>query len=236
MRIKFAVLFLSLVHIGGAATIQFVGVPTGVNDGSYYVTPYQITIDGSTQDVTCYDFLDDVNYGDTWQANILDLADAANSGFFAHGSLATYERIAWLSAQTYTDSAEEIGLQYAIWDVFGSTNLTSPDTLIFEQEADAAAAENYAGFNFSGFEFIQEIGAVAGASGTKQAFVYQTTVSTAIALLSPSSPIPEPETVTLFVMGVLLLMLGKANWWRTYWTVTTGPAGVWTPFTVASRG
>ena len=214
MKIKSALLVLSLVHVGGAATIQFVGAPTGVNDGSYYVMPYQITIDGSTQDVTCYDFLDDVNYGDTWQANILDVADAANSGFFAHGSLATYERIAWLSAQTYTDSAEQVGLQYAIWDVFSSTNLSNPDAVIYEQAADAAAADNYAGFNFSGFEFIQEIGAEAGASGTKQAFVYQSTVNAAIAFLSPSSPTPEPGTVTLFVLGILLLTMGKANWWR----------------------
>ncbi len=209
MAIKSTLMILALASIGGATTITFVGAPTGVNDGSFYVLPYQLMIGGGTQDVTCYDFLDEVGTGDVWQANVLDIADAATSGFFPGASLASYERIAWLSAQTYTDTAEQIGLQYAIWDVFDSSSPTSTDAGIYEAAADTAAAGNYANFSFSRFEFIQEIGATAGESGTEQAFVYQVA-----GVFGNASPIPEPETITLFVAGIVLMIAGKLKWWR----------------------
>jgi hypothetical protein len=207
MIFKYAALLFTLASLGEATTIQFIGAPTGVNDGSYYVLPYQITIDGSAQDVTCYDFLDDVSVGDTWQANILSLSGAGSSNFFTNASLASYERVAWLSAQTYSNSAEQVGLQYAIWDVFGSVGQTA-DSIVYEQAADAAAADNYAGVDFSSFRFIQEVGAVAGGTDTKQAFVYQV-AGTSLLVDSFANPIPEPGTITLFAAGVLLLVAGK---------------------------
>jgi hypothetical protein len=156
-----------------ADTIQFLGVPTGVNDGQYYDLPYQIAIDGTADLVACYDIFDDVNFGDIWQANLLTLTQAAASGYFSMdaNALAGYERIAWLDAQPYQNAAEQIGLQYAIWNVFGSSQ-SSADAVIYEAEANAAAAAGYGGFDFSDVRFIEQVGGVSGRPGTEQAFVY----------------------------------------------------------------
>ncbi len=156
-----------------ADTIQFLGVPTGVNDGQYYALPYQIAIDGTADLVACYDIFDDVNFGDIWQGNLLTLAQAAASGYFSMdaNALAGYERIAWLDAQPYQNAAEQIGLQYAIWNVFGSSQ-SSADAVIYEAEANAASAAGYSGFDFSNVRFIEQVGGVSGRPGTEQAFVY----------------------------------------------------------------
>jgi hypothetical protein len=195
--IQAAVLSLVISIGAGAATIDFVGAPTGVNDGEYYVLPYELTINGITQLVTCYDVFDDVHVGDTWQANLLNLGQAVTSGYFSSSpnALAGYERIAWLDTQTYTDSAQQIGLQYAIWNVFGTAPSTTEETA-YNTAANAAAAGGYAGFNFNQFTFIEEVGGVPGQNGTKQAFVF-------------STPTPEPAAFLLCGVGVLALVLRK---------------------------
>jgi hypothetical protein len=154
-----------------AATINCINAPTGVTDGSYYVLPYSLTIDGKSQTVTCFDFTNDVNGGDTFQASILSLSQASSSGFFTAAYTATYERVALLSARTYNNTDQQVGLQHVIRTVFASVPET-PETLNYEKAADTAAASNYAGFDFS--HFLQEIGVKAGQPGTEQAFVYRT--------------------------------------------------------------
>jgi hypothetical protein len=127
--LSLAVLVAAASGFANADSIQFIGVPTGVNDGHYYDLPYQISINGVDELVTCYDVFDDVNFGDQWQANLLSVGQASTSGYFATNpsALAGYEEIAWLDAQTYQNTDQQIGLQYAIWNVFGSyaTNAAS---------------------------------------------------------------------------------------------------------------
>ena len=135
--------------------------------------PYQLTIDGSTQNVVCYDFFDDVSDGDTWQANILNVGEASASGFFG-GSDATaqYERVAWLSTQTWTDSAEQIGLQYAIWNAFDPGSTTSAGALQYEQEADAAvrlAARSRGGIGEAARSRARVVGGARRAGGVSGA-------------------------------------------------------------------
>jgi hypothetical protein len=195
-------IFLLSAAAACASTIVFEGAPTGVNDGSWYVLPYEITIDGSSQLVACYDTFDDVNSGDTWNASLLTLDQAANSGYFTAGNaLANYERIAWLYAQPYSDTDQQIGLQYAIWNVFGSAPNTA-DSIAFENAATQAAANGYQGFDFSGFRFIQQPGITAGSPGAEQAFVYQVSVS------GRGNPVaPEPSTLWSLAGGLFFLSL-----------------------------
>jgi hypothetical protein len=199
---RLAALFAAITAIANGNSIQFIGVPTGVNDGTYYDLPYEVTIDGRPQLVACYDIYDDVNFGDTWQAQLLDLSHAASSGYFATrpNALAKYERVAWLDAQQYHNAAEQIGLQYAIWDVFG-TYRTNSQSLAFAAAADAAAASGYAGFNFSGVRFIEQIGGVSGQPGTKQALMYWGPNSVTAAV----STVPEPGTIMLSLIGACLV-------------------------------
>ena len=207
---QFAALVFTLGSLAGASTIQFVGAPTGINDGSFYVLPYQVTIDGTAQLVTCIDFLDDVNFGDVWQANLLTTTQAAASGFFgAAGTLGAYKRTAWLSAQTYSNTDQQIGLQHAIWNVFSSVSST-PATLSYAAAADSAAASGYANFDFSRFRFIQQVGAVAGGTGTKQTFVFQASPNSPLFGPTPTAAnAPEPDTLGLIGTGLVLLGLGR---------------------------
>jgi hypothetical protein len=171
--LSLAALFVAAVGFASADSIQFVGAPTGVNDGHYYVLPYEISINGVDELVTCYDVFDDVSVGDKWQANLLSLSQASASGFFATdpGALAGYEEIAWLDAQAYLNTTQQIGLQYAVWNVFGTAPTTAA-SLVYQAQANAAAASGYQGFSFSNVRFIEQIGGVAGKNGTEQAFVY----------------------------------------------------------------
>jgi hypothetical protein len=194
-----AALFATAASSANADTIQYLSAPTGVNDGSYYVLPYQITIDGKSQLVACYDIFDEVNSGDTWQAQLLDLNQAAQSGYFSKtpGALADYERVAWLDAQPYDTSAEQIALQYAIWDVFG-TYKTTTQSQAWAAAANAAAATGYRGFDFSGVRFVEQTGGTPGQNGTKQAFVYWATTPA-------GTDTPEPGSLLLLVpAGVFL--------------------------------
>jgi hypothetical protein len=207
--------------VAHADTIQFLGVPTGVNDGNYYVMPYEVAIDGAPQLVACFDVFDDVNFGDVWQAQLLNLNQAAASGFFsttvntmAEFAMAEYEKVAWLDAQTYDSNARQIGLQYAIWNVFGTYRSTA-ESRVYSAAADAAAATNYAGFDFSGVRFIQQTGATAGAAGTEQAFVYWDVNAKASPVMLAQSAVqvngaaasPEPATALLFLIGGLLVAI-----------------------------
>jgi hypothetical protein len=199
-----AALIAALPILATAESIQFVGVPTGVNDGNYYVLPYEVTIDGSPQLVVCFDVYDDVNFGDVWQAQLLDLNQAATSGFFSTvDALAKYEEVAWLDAQPYTTPAQQVAIQYAIWDIFG-TYRSTPDSLAYAAAANAAAASGYAGFSFSGVRFIQQIGAASGKEGTEQAFVYWGSQLSS-QRSDETSSLPEPSTVRLFIPGMVFL-------------------------------
>jgi hypothetical protein len=203
--LSLAALVVAASSFASADSIQFIGVPTGVNDGYYYDLPYEISINGVDELVTCYDVFDDVNFGDQWQANLLTVSQASATGFFATdpGALAGYEEIAWLDAQAYNSTAQQIGLQYAIWNVFGSY-ATSTASLAYTAEANAAAASGYQGFSFDNVRFIEQIGGVVGQSGTEQAFVYWE--STPGQAGNSALATPEPVTYFLVLLGLLSLV------------------------------
>jgi hypothetical protein len=202
---SFVVIVLAASASADADDITFVGVPTGVNDGQYYVMPYEISIDGVDELVTCYDIFDEVNFGDSWDADLLTVSQAAASGFFSTdpGSLSGYERVAWLDAQTYSNTAQQIGLQYAIWNVFGTAPTTAASET-YEAEANAAAASGYQGFNFSDVRFIEQVGGVPGQNGTMQAFVYWTSPPIGQSNQDQGSAAPEPRPARLLLLGIVL--------------------------------
>ncbi len=201
---------LALAAVAGAtpkppaSQITFVDAPTGVNDGAHYVMPYRITIDAAYRLVTCYDTFDEVKQGDTWQANLLSINDAAATGYFGGPqALPLYERVAWLSAQTYSNASQQVGLQHAIWRVFGSASQTQ-DAITYGNAADVAAANNYSGFDFSNFRFIEQVGGIPGHTGTEQAFVFRDG--------GVPAPLPEPGALAQLGAGVLLTLAAGRYW------------------------
>ena len=70
-----ALLLIPMAHADGPVTMVFKSV-NGVNDGQYYVSPYSGTMNGQTVTLFCDDVLNDVNFDQTWQANVTNLGTA----------------------------------------------------------------------------------------------------------------------------------------------------------------
>ena len=135
-----ASILIPMAHAdGGPATMVFKSV-NGVNDGQYYVSPYSGTMNGQTVTLFCDDVLNDVNFGQTWQANVTNLGAAIQNNNFSqtryggvpsslvYGNAAqTYQEAAWLTTQFGSNSSNYKDLQYALWFLM-NPNLTKYDT------------------------------------------------------------------------------------------------------------
>ncbi len=218
--IVLSALFMALsgaAHAESLATITFLGAPTGANDGSYFVLPYQISIqEGSNepviQNVICYDTHDEVSYGETWSADLLSLNEAVTSGYFSNTAdpLLGYEEVAWLSGQSYTDTDSAVALQHAIWDVFGTApadqNSNQDNDLAAYEAALTAAIPTFTTSEFSNTVFVEEVPpAEPGGDGTAQAFVFGVLGNGN----NGNFGLPEPSTPILAGSGLVLLALGR---------------------------
>ena len=135
-----ALILIPMAHAdGGPVTMVFKSV-NGVNDGQYYVSPYSGTMKGQTVTLFCDDVLNDVNFGQTWQANVTNLGTAIQNNNFSqtryggvpsslvYGNAAqTYQEAAWLTTQFGSNSSNYKDLQYALWFLM-NPNLTKYDT------------------------------------------------------------------------------------------------------------
>jgi hypothetical protein len=193
-------------YADGPVTMVFQGV-NGANDGQYYVSPYYGTMTGptGTQTVTlfCDDIINEVNFGQTWQANVTNLATAVNNNDFSqtrYGSVTgsavlgnpamAYEEAAWLTTQFASNPNDLVNLQYALWDIMnpgsrGNGNLDVQNWLWL-------AWENYGTINPSNFEIVTNTGPLT-LTGQVQEFIV---------------PTPEPATLALLICGMLAICAG----------------------------
>jgi hypothetical protein len=197
---------------GTPVTMTFTGV-NGINDGSYYVSPYQglITSNGQTSPVTlfCDDFNNEVTWNQTWSANLTPLgsSDLSNTRYGNAGDVALlqisnpyyssytagqlYAQAAWLTTQfnqyLSTDPSQVIALQYAIWDLFDPNAPTNSGA----QAWILSAEQNYGSVDLGNFELVTNVGPLA-LTGQVQEFII---------------PTPEPETYALLGAGLLGLVI-----------------------------
>src|SRR5258708_34604890 len=68
-------------YADGPVTMVFTGV-NGANDGQYYVSPYSGTMNGQSVTLFCDDIINDVTFGQQWQANDTNLVTSANTSDF----------------------------------------------------------------------------------------------------------------------------------------------------------
>jgi hypothetical protein len=181
----------------GPVTMVFVGV-NGANDGHYYVSPYTGTMNGQTVTLFCDDILNDVNFGQTWQANVTNLGTAVSTNNFSqtrYGSAAgsavlgnpalAYEEAAWLTTQFASNPGDLVNLQYALWDIMnpgarGNGNADVQNWLLL-------ASEDYGSINLNNFEIVTNTGNLS-LTCQVQEFIVQT---------------PEPGTLALLLCGML---------------------------------
>jgi hypothetical protein len=194
------VIGLPMALSGEASTVSvtFLGADTGVNNGTDFVLPYQLLIDGITTDATCYDILDGVTLGETWTANVWTTPQAILDGQFSGepNAAAGYDEIAFLSQQATSSAQNQIDLQEDIWNVFGGNQF--PVTAGMQTYLDLLNTPAYASFDFSSVEFLEDADQDAGRA---QAFV----VSSSSPGLQNTAPAPEPGTMTLLAGGLLLV-------------------------------
>jgi len=195
---------------GTPVTMTFTGV-NGINDGHYYVSPYQglITSNGQNSLVTlfCDDFNNEVTWNQTWQANITPLSssDLSNTRYGNAADVALlklsdpyyntysaaqlYAQAAWLATQfnqyLSTDPSQVIALQYAIWDLFDPNAPTNAAA----QAWILSAEQNYGSVNLNNFELVTNVGPLS-LTGQVQEFI-----------------VPTPEPGTFALLGVALLGL-----------------------------
>jgi hypothetical protein len=115
-----AVLILGFSAQADTINVTFADAPTGVNDGTDYVLPYLLTVNGAPVAATCYDIFDNVTGGQSWTANELTVNQAAATGQFSADAdaLAGYEEVGFLSQQITGSAQNQIDLQHDIWNIF----------------------------------------------------------------------------------------------------------------------
>ena len=190
-------ILVPFAYADGPVTMVFQNV-NGANGGQYYVSPYLGTLNGQTVTLFCDDILNEVNFGQTWQANVTNLATAVNANDFSqtrYGSVAgsavlgnpalAYEEAAWLTTQFASNPGDLVNLQYALWDIMnpgarGNGNLDVQNWLLL-------AGLNYGTINLNNFEIVTNVGPLT-LTGQVQEFIV---------------PTPEPGTLALLICGML---------------------------------
>jgi hypothetical protein len=209
----FALLLLAVpvAYADGTAspvTMKFVNV-NGVNDGSYYVSPYTGTMNGNPVTLFCDDFNNDVTWNQTWQANVTSLGsnDLSNTRygnsqnvaqllgtdpyFNTFTSTQLYEQAAWLTTQfgqylsNPNGANQVIALQYAIWDLFDPNAPTNAAALVWISKAQ----QNDGWINPNDFLIVTNTGPLT-LTGQVQEFIVRT---------------PEPGSAVLLGAGLLAL-------------------------------
>jgi hypothetical protein len=189
-------------YADGTVSMVFMNV-NGANDGQYYVSPYFGTMNGQTVTLFCDDIINEVNFGQTWDANVTNLATAVNTQNFSqtrYGSVLgsavlgnpalAYEEAAWLTTQFASNPGDLVNLQYALWDIMnpgarGNGNDDVEDWL-------ELASQNYGTINLNNFEIVTNCGPLT-LTGQVQEFIV---------------PTPEPGTLALLICGMLALCVG----------------------------
>ena len=191
---------------GGTVNMVFTGV-NGANNGVYYVSPYYGTMNGQPVVLFCDDIKNDISIGETWTADVTNLATALSTtnsttnGFAntRYGGVSTsavfgfptagiaYQEAAWLTTQFAGNPSDYVSLQYALWDIMnpGSEPTTYGDVSWWLSQA----ASNYSSINAGNFEIVTNVGPLC-LTGQQQEFIVQT---------------PEPGTLALLAFGILAL-------------------------------
>jgi len=203
MRSAVLVLLTAMGLSANVATVTFDGPATGVNNGTDYVLPYDLTVDGQPVLADCYDFFDQISTGETWQANEDTLAQADATGMFA-GNLTGYEMVGVMSTMSAPTPQSQIDLQEAMWNVFDPGAFVVTAGMAAD---NATAAGEIAGFNFSVVRYLEPVLPPSGgvkadvAVAPPQPFVFDV----------PKKLEFTPEPWSAVLMGLGLVVVGV---WR----------------------
>jgi hypothetical protein len=189
-------LILATAGWAPAATVQFGGLTDGLNDGSHYISPFRLTIDGKAYLAMCYDLTHTVVPGDLWQANLLT-ARQLDRAYFAGEADAEgrYLQVIWLYAELMktASASDRAGIQHAAWGLFASSAPTA-GAGAWTAAAGAARLAGFPGIDFSTFRVVNSI----PGGPVKQGFI--------VGGFAAAAEVPEPGTWQC--CGIALLAAG----------------------------
>jgi hypothetical protein len=191
-KLLFCFLFAGMLASANPVTATYVGPSDGTNNGSYYVGPYLLSINGGANvDALCVDPLDKSVPGTTYLANLTQVgsADLSNT-YLGDAGAKQYEEAAFLFSLLEEPGADRIGIQEAVWQIMAPTDTdpgihTSPNAAGYIGDA----VTNYQSFDFARYTIVSAV------PGTTQIQEFLTV-----------SDAPEPTSFAL--LGVAVIGLG----------------------------
>ncbi len=168
------------------ANVQLVnaGAPT-VSDGSYYVGPYTVSVDGKSMAALCVDFFHQSSVGDSWNAYVTSLTGSLANTYHS-GDQVQYAEEAYLYSlinKAGVSATDRINIQHAAWNITDSAYQVSGDALLFVN----AALQNYKNMDLSSFQLLSSV----DCNHREQEF------------LVASAAAPEPGSLMLLGGGLL---------------------------------
>ena len=162
-------------------TLQDVG-SSPLSDGSYYIGPYTLSINGQNHAALCVDFDHDTNPVTTWTAYVNTSHDF--SGSYHSDNPDLYRQEAYLYNLITKPNADRIDIQHAAW------NITDPN-----YTADSAAQSfvdlakaNFGSVNLNGFQVLSDV------NHQQQEFL----------VFDSACAAPEPSSFAMLGGGLLL--------------------------------
>ncbi|MGA2956297.1 MAG: PEP-CTERM sorting domain-containing protein [Thermodesulfobacteriota bacterium] len=183
--------FLTVPSFADTVDVTFTGVTSGnVSDnGLYYISPYYLTVNGTTEAAYCIDYNHWIVSGETWKANTTLASGPSFANTYNPGNPIVYQEMGYLVSQYIlpANAGQQAAIQQAIWDISaGGTpfGLTGQTAYWYYQ------AINYSsGWDGSGWTILTDVNNTAFSA---QEFLIQTPVAT-----------PEPGTIMLLGSGIL---------------------------------
>ncbi len=194
----------------GTATVTFDGVNGQIDSYGNLISPYYGTVNGNSTTLYCDDFANYVTDGETWTANVTNLADSADvltqtrygglvqtlatdgSGDTAnYDGQQLYEMAAYLTTQFDGNQTDDGNIQDTIWDLFNPNagNGGNAGPLPSTEAYLYAAEQNYGSINAANFEIITQVNN-PGLTGGIQEFIVAT---------------PEPSSMLMLGCGLMFV-------------------------------